>query len=155
MLRAAALTVIPMVAWAAASSQPVAANGRIYVYELRPSAGRSWRPILCGGVEAAELKEGMFFAINVPAGRHTVRTESGVPASVDVHSGEEVFVRLDWSYQAGRAPIAELHVVPPERARKEMRYLSYIGAKKVHSPSVPAADPRERTPARLKTRPAQ
>jgi hypothetical protein len=153
MRNALVLAVMPVFVWAAPSSKPAGDNGRIYVYAQRPSAARSWLPITCGGVAVAELKQGMFFAINLPSGRHTLRAAMGVPASVDVHPGEEVFVRLDWSYQVGRPPIPELHVVRPERAREEMRFLGYIKAKKVLSLSVPMTDPREHAPLRLKQRP--
>jgi hypothetical protein len=127
-------------------------SGRIYIYAQRLTAARSWIPISCGGVVVAELKRGMLFAINVPPGRHTLSTETGVPAFVDVHSGEEVFVRLDWDFGLGRDPIPVLNAVPPDRARKEMTYLSYISAKKVLSSSAPKTDPREPAQLRLKGR---
>jgi hypothetical protein len=97
----------------------------------------------------------MFFAINVPAGRHTLSTETGVPVFVDVRSGEDVFVRLDWSYEVGRPAIPVLNAVGPSQAQKEMKYLSYIDAKKVFASSVPKTDPREPTKLRLKTRDEQ
>lgn len=110
---------------------------------------------MCGGVVVAELKQGMLFAIDVPPGRHSLSTETGVSTFVDVHSGEEAFVRLDWNYQVGRPPIPVLGAVRPDRARKEMMYLSYINANKVLSNSVPKTDPREPTQLRLKRRPEQ
>jgi hypothetical protein len=97
----------------------------------------------------------MFFAIDVPPGRHSLGTEAGVPTFIDVHSGEEAFVRLNWNYQVGRPPIPVLGAVRPDRARKEMKYLSYINTKKVLSASVPKTDPREPTELQLKRHPEE
>jgi hypothetical protein len=148
---ARALVAIAAIAMAA----PAEHSARIYVYAQRLTAARSWLPIACGGSAVAELKQGMFFAIDVPPGRHALSTETGVPAFVDVHAGEEAFVRLDWSYQEGRPPVPVLAAVPPDQARKEMMYLSYIDAKRALSPSVPRTDPREPAQLRLKRREAQ
>ncbi len=140
------------VAIALAVSTHAETPGRIYVYAQRLTPARSWLPIACDGAVAAELKQGMLFAIDAPAGRHALSTEKGVPTSVDVHPGEEVFVRLDWNHELGRSPIPVLTVVPAEHARKETKYLVYIDSKKALSASVPKTDPRGSTQLKLKTR---
>jgi hypothetical protein len=91
----------------------------------------------------AELKQGMFFAINVPPGRYTLSPAKGVPVAIDVSSGEESFVRLDWNYGVGRSPVPELHAVRKQQAREQMRFLSYLNANKMLSSSVSKTDPRE------------
>ena len=101
---ASAFGVITVIALVAPCFTSADDSGRIYVYAQRETAARSWLPITCGGVVVAQLKRGMLFAINVPPGRHTLSVEAGLPAFVDVHSGEDVFVRLDWNYEVGRAP---------------------------------------------------
>jgi hypothetical protein len=126
--------------------------GRIYVYAQRLTPARSWIPISCGGAVAAELKRGMFFAINVAPGRSVLSLEEGVPAFAEVRSGEDSFVRLDWHFEVGRPPIAVLSVVRADQARKEMMFLSYINAKKVRSTSVSKTDPREPAQLQLKRR---
>jgi hypothetical protein len=148
----AVLATITAVALTVPSSAPAEDPGRIYVYAQRQTAARSWLPISCDGAVVAELKRGTLFAMNVPPGRHTLSTETGVPAFVDVHSGEESFVRLDWSFEVGRSAIPVLNTVRPDQARKEMRFLSYIRANKVHASLVPRTDPREPPPLRLKKR---
>jgi hypothetical protein len=148
-----AVVAIAAVAFSFPFSTPAADPGRIYVYAQRETAARSWLRITCSGIVVAELKQGMLFAINVPRGRHTLAVETGVPTIIDVRSGEDAFVRLDWNYAVGRPPIPVLSVVQPDQARKEMRWLSYIHPKQVLSSSVPKADPRDPMPLELKRRP--
>ena len=128
---------------------------RIYLYARRGTAARSWLSISCGGVVVAELKQGMFFAINVAPGQATLFVENGVPLSVIGHSGEELFIRLDWSYGIDRPPIPILSKVQQTEARREMKYLSYIGEKRVHSKLVPKTDPSEHLQPLLHTRDKQ
>ncbi|HVX65789.1 MAG TPA: hypothetical protein VHA11_04260 [Bryobacteraceae bacterium] len=144
--------VIAAILMAVPFSAQAGAVGRIYVYAQRPTPARSWLPIFCGGAVVAEMKRGTVVAINVPPGRHTLSTQTGVPVSVEVRSGEESFVRLDWHFEEGHAPIPVLSVVSSERARREMKYLSYIDATRVLSASVPKTDPREPASLRLHTR---
>ena len=147
----AVVTAITLTAFSAQAEDP----GRIYVYAQRLTAARSWLPISCGGAVVAELKRGMLFAINALPSRYTLNTESGVPAFVDVRSGEESVVRLDWNFEVGRPAVPELHAVRPDQGRKEMKFLSYINANKVLSSSVSKTDPREPQQLRLKTRDEQ
>jgi hypothetical protein len=89
----------------------------------------------------------MFFANDVPPGRHSLGT-----ASIQVR-------RLSFAWigtiKSAVLPFLALGAVRPDRARKEMMYLSYINGKKVLSTSVPKTDPREPTELRLKRRPEQ
>jgi hypothetical protein len=75
-----------------------------------------------------------------------------VPLSIDVRSGEESFLRLDWNYGIDRRPIPLFSKVRQTEAQKEMKYLSYIAAKKVHSNQVPKTDPRKPIQPQLRTR---
>ncbi len=151
MRAAVVIAVLEVLAWTALAAGP----GRVYVYAQRPSEARSWTPIVCGGHVVAELKQGTFFAMDLAPGRYTVGTTMGVPAFVDVRSGEEAFLRLGWNYQVGRPPISVMESVRPEQAHEEMKYLSYIKAGKVLSHSVAATDPRSPEPLQLKRRPPQ
>jgi hypothetical protein len=125
---------------------------RIYVYAQRGTAARAWRQISCNGEVVAELKQGGFFAINVVPGRYIVSVDEGVPISVDVRAGEQVFVRLDWDYGLDRPPIPQLSKVYLAGAQQEIKYLGYVDAKRVHSPMVPRNDPTETFAPRLHTR---
>lgn len=116
---------------------------RIYVYEQMETPASSWIPISCDGIIVAKLKRGKLFAVNVAPGRHMVSDEKGIPVFVDVRSGEESFVRLDWHIEVDKPVISVLQLVAPPQARNEMKYLVYIDAGKVLSRSVPKRDPRE------------
>ena len=89
-----------------------AGEGRVYIYAQRLTAARSWLPIWAGNTVAAELKQGKFFAINLAPGRYTFHPDRGVPVTVDVHRDEDLYLRLDWNYQLGRAPIPVLTKAP-------------------------------------------
>jgi hypothetical protein len=128
---------------------------RVFVYSQRETPARSWLPVVCDGVSVADLKRGFFFVVNVSAGRHSLSLLDGVPVSVEIHSGDEAFVRLDWHYDVRRAPIPILAVISAERAANEMRFLSYIDAKRIHSTTVPSSDPRPTVQPQLKTREPQ
>jgi hypothetical protein len=59
------------------------------------------------GTARWQRRGGTFVAVNVAPARHTV-TENGIPAFVEVGSGEESYVRLDWNMHANRPPIPAL-----------------------------------------------
>jgi hypothetical protein len=139
--RHAFTSVVPIAALASALALPPQDATRIYVYAQRDTAARSWIAISCGGAVVAELKRGTFFAINVAPAAYTLFVDKGVPLSIDAHPGEESFVRLDWRYGMDRPPIPVLAKVRQSEARKEMKFLSYISAKRVHSSLVPKTDP--------------
>ncbi len=122
------------------------------MYAQRDTAARSWLPISCGSSVVAEIKQGTFFAISVPPGRYALCVKNGVPLPVEVHASEESFVRLDWDYEVGRSPIPVLAKVGATDARSEMKFLSYVSARRVHSSLVPKSDPRPPVEPRLRTR---
>lgn len=130
-------------------------SSRMFVYSQRGTPARSWMAIVCDGEKIAEVKQGFFIAANVRPGRHSLSLADGVPISVEVRSGAEAFVRIDWSHDIRRQPIPVLSSVVAETARKEMRFLSYVDGKRIHSPLVPREDPRPPENPELKTRPPQ
>lgn len=139
---------------AAIASPPPANNfsARIYVYARRDTAARHWLPVSCGGAVVAGIKQGTFFVLNVKLGRYVLSLEAGVPIVIDAGSTEATFVRLDWSYGIDRAPIPVFSKVPEKQARQEMRFLSYISSKQVHSAQVPSRDPDPPVEPRLQRR---
>lgn len=141
-------TVAYLTAGSATGQEPA----RIYVYAQRQSAAKSWISISCDGIAAAKLKRGALFAIAVAGGRHSLSLEHGVPITIEVRPGEDKFLRLDWSYKAGSASIPVLDAVRPERARGEMRFLSYIKSAKVQSDRVIKTDPRPLESLKLEPR---
>jgi hypothetical protein len=125
---------------------------RIYVYAQRETPARSWRPIWCDGVVVAKIRRGAFFALNVPPGRHLLSVSQGVPLFVNVKTGAETFVRLDWTLEMGETPTPVLSSMSPDVARQEMRFVIYIDAKEVLSSSVSKTDPTPHPEPRLKSR---
>jgi hypothetical protein len=85
-------------------------------------------------------------------GQYTLSLDDGVPLIIEAHAGEQGFVRLDWSYGIDRVPIPKLSKVGETEARREMKFLSYISAKKMHSNPVPKTDPTESFQPQLRTR---
>jgi hypothetical protein len=136
----------------ALGSTAAADHARIYVYAQRQTAARSWLPITCDGSVVAELKQGRFFAIDVPPGRHSLGTGQGVPGFLEAAAGGESFVRLNWHYETGRPPIPVLSAIAPDRAHAEMKFLSYIDTRKALSASVSKTDPRGPPELQLKRR---
>ncbi|HLK65965.1 MAG TPA: hypothetical protein VKU19_21165 [Bryobacteraceae bacterium] len=108
--------------------------------------------ISCGGSVVAELKQGTYFAINLAPGKYAFSVEGGIPLFVDVSAGEESFVRLDWNYDVGRPPIPVLAKVRESDAHADIKFLSYAGAKRIHSSMVPKSDPGAGNPAQLRRR---
>lgn len=124
----------------------------IFIYAQRGTEASSWIAVSSRAGVVAELKEGRFFAIEAEPGRHAFATAKGVPMVVEV-GGEDVFLRLDWNFDVRRRPVAVFAKVDPERARSEMRFLSYVDAKRVRAAAVAKADPRVPAAPSLKTRP--
>lgn len=128
---------------------------RVFVYAQRETPARSWMTILCDGQRIVEVKRGFFFVVNLRPGLHSLSVSDGVPVSVNVGSGEEAFVRIDWNHDVRRPPIPVLNSVAVDRAKKEMRFLSYVDRKRVHSTAVPGADPRPPENPQLRVREPQ
>ena len=128
---------------------------RVFVYSQRDTPARSWMTIVCDGERIAEVKRGFFFALNVRPGRHSLSLADGVPISVEVRSGGQAFVRIDWNHDVRRPPIPVLNRVVEERAMREMRFLTYVDTKRIHSAFVPGVDPRPPESPQLRTREPQ
>jgi D-alanyl-D-alanine dipeptidase len=117
-------------------------SGRIYIYARRSTDARSWLPVASDDVVLAKIKRGFFFAFDAPPGRHTLSIERGVPATVDVRSGVDSYVRLDWVIEDGQPPVPALSAVAQPYAQDEMRFLSYVDGRHIAAASVLRADPR-------------
>jgi hypothetical protein len=128
---------------------------RIYVYARRDTAARSWVSISYDNSVVAEVRQGIFFAIDAEPGKHALSAEGAVPLPFDLAAGKEMFIRLDWSYWIGRSPIALFSQVNPADAQREMKYLSYVGVKRLHSNLVPKTDPRKEVPPQLSSLPSK
>ena len=127
----------------------------VYLYAQRETPARSWIPVYVDGAPAADLRRGAFFALHLPPGRHSFTIETGVPLTVELRKGESAHLRLDWNHHLNRPPIPTLSRVPHARAEKEMMFLSYIPANKIHTTAVPKSDPRSPAKPAFHSRPPQ
>lgn len=134
-----------------ASSAAAEDATRIYVYALRNTPARSWMPVFCDGQVMADVRAGAYFAINIPAGRHILSIDPGVPLPIDIGSNETKFIRVDWHHEIGKQPIPVLNLITAELAESEIRFLSYIEQRRQHSALVAVSDPQPRRP-QLRTR---
>jgi len=125
--------------------------GQIYVYAHWESPERRWVEIACDAEIVAKVKAGRFFVIDLPPGRHVVSEREGIPAFVEVRSGEPSFVRLDREVD-GQTVMPVLVNMSATEASKEISHLAYIDAAKALSNSVPRKDPRDLRQPQLKTR---
>jgi hypothetical protein len=127
-------------------------SARVFVYSQTETPARSWTTVFCDGKAIAEVKRGFFFALNLHEGRYALSLTDGVPISVEVSPATETFVRINWSHDVRGSPIPVLSRVEQERAKREMRFLSYIDTKRIHSTAVSRVDPRPAESPQLKTR---
>lgn len=134
-----------------AQALPATGPARLFVYAQPHSDARRWLPVSCGGKPVADLKAGYFFALALEPGRYTCSVPGGVPAALVLESDQTAYLRLEWSQQLDRAPVASLGLRAPELAEREMRFLPHTPANHIHSAAV---DPNVFRPApSLKSRP--
>ncbi|MBN9656562.1 MAG: hypothetical protein J0H49_00200 [Acidobacteria bacterium] len=130
-------------------------SGHVYVYARRETEARSWIKVSCGGAVAAEVRQGTFFALSLPPGRYSLSVDGGVPLPIEAIAGNDAFVRLDWHYEEGRPPVPALSKVRPEDAAREMRFLAYVPARRLHSTQAARTDPRAPSSPQWKRREGQ
>ena len=147
-MRVAALILIALIATASDSA-------RIYVFSRRDTPAKSWMSVSCGNAAVADIKQGFFFALNVEPGSYTLSVKNGVPRNVQIHPGEDIFLRLDWDHGIDRDPIPLFSPVAATQAQVEMQYLTYVSAKQMHSAIVSKTDPRPPLTPHLRTRAEQ
>lgn len=115
------------------------------------AAASTWQPVSCDGVIVAKIKRGNFFALIAASWRHACAIDNATPAFVTVKPNEDVFLRVDEHDIIGEPRILILSSVPPDLARKDIRWLPYIPAKILTS-TVNPADPRAPEEPKFKTR---
>ena len=119
-------------------------TARIYIYSSWDSGQSSWLLISYDGVRMAKLRAGKFFAIHASPGQHHLVAGQGVPINIEVHPGEDQFVRLDQAItltQSGESIIPVLTLESPEEARHTVAQLVYVGPSKIYSTLVDKHDP--------------
>ncbi len=75
---------------------------------------------------------------------------------MDARSGEEYFVRLERGFvvgPSGKSDVFQATTIRPIDAKKELNYLSYIDADRIHSESVAKENPTVLSKPELKKRP--
>ncbi len=93
----------------------------LHIYRQRLSQGTGAHPtVSCDMFPVVRAQNGRVYTMKVSAGRHsftTVDNPKGI--LVDVESGKEYFVRIDFSLNSTFAKGANPVLVPPEQGRME------------------------------------
>jgi len=69
-------------------------TAQVFVYCEWESAQRDWLPISYDGTMIAKLKAGSFFVIDARLGQHVLGPGNGIPMVLQVHLGDQTFIRL-------------------------------------------------------------
>lgn len=103
--------------------------GTVYIYRYRLTVGTSVHPtVSCDTFEAAKIQNGRYYAMKTAPGRHNI-TMSGSPGiTLDVESGKDYFVRIDYGPNASFGVGGTLILVPPDQGRADMLRLKALDA---------------------------
>jgi hypothetical protein len=118
MKRAHALAFWMAVSMLYAQPQPQAT---VHIYRPKLSVGTAAHPtVSCDMFAIAKIQNGRVYSLKVSAGRHSfTTTENQTGIMVDVESGKEYFVRIDFPPNATFRRDASPVLVSPEQGRME------------------------------------
>ncbi|HLV89146.1 MAG TPA: hypothetical protein VKV39_19340 [Candidatus Sulfotelmatobacter sp.] len=126
-------------------------TGQIYVYANWEFPEHKWVDVACDDGIVAKIKAGRYFVLNLSPGRHAVSERDGIPAFVEVRSGEKAYLRLGREVD-GQTVMPVLSRVNANDAAGEIVHLAYIDAAKVFSGSVLKDDRGLQQKPQLKSR---
>jgi hypothetical protein len=113
-----------MAFWMALSmlSAQVQPQATVHIYRYKLSVGAGAHPtVSCDMFPIAKIQNGRVYSLKVSAGRHSFTTtddQKGI--MVDVESGKEYFVRIDFPPNARFRGDASPVLVAPEQGRMEI-----------------------------------
>jgi hypothetical protein len=120
-----------------AQPQPrqVQPQSTVHIYRNKLSVGTAAHPtVSCDMFEIARIQNGRVYTLRVSAGRHSFTTthdETGI--MVDVESGKEYFVRIDFTPNARFHGDASPTLVAPEQGRMEILKLRPLDAQYIEA----------------------
>jgi hypothetical protein len=99
-------------------------NATIYVYRYNQFNGKAVRPsVYCDDKEEGRIQSGRQFAIVIPAGHHTLRSnDDQAIVSLDAKPGETYYVRVEIANGFVKAH-GRLLLVPREQGNEEVKRL--------------------------------
>src|SRR5580658_6377808 len=112
-----------------------APQATVHIYRYRLSTDQAARPtVACDDFPVARILNGRVHTMQVSAGRHAFTIGAKpIGLTVDIESGKEYFVRLDYPPNAltrnDPAPV----LVPPEQGSREIQKLSPLDKRFVES----------------------
>jgi hypothetical protein len=106
-----------------AQAQPKQAppQGTVHIYRDKLSSATAAHPtVSCDAFAVVRIQNGRVYSMKVSAGRHTFTTTNDPTGiTVDVESGKEYFVRIDFTVNAKFRGDASPVLVPEEQGRME------------------------------------
>lgn len=118
-------TIIGVVAAAGMLVGQAKAPGVVHIYRTKLNQGKAVHPsVACDNFPVAKIQNGRIYTMKVSAGRHNFTVgDSPNGIDVDVESGKEYFVRIDFPANASFATGASPVQVPADQGSKETRAL--------------------------------
>jgi hypothetical protein len=118
---------ILLAAWIALSMLSSAVSAQVknpatvHIYRYRLSVGQAKHPtVSCDAFPIAKMQNGRIYTMKVSAGRHVFSTsDDPTGIQVDIASGNEYFVRIDYPPNVTYAERAIAVLVAPEQGRME------------------------------------
>jgi hypothetical protein len=107
---------------AAFAQTPAPPTGTVHIYRYKLTVGQAAHPtVSCDAFPVARIQNGRVYTMHVSPGRHSFATaDNATGIDVDVESGKEYFVRIDYPPNASFAVRASPVLVAPEQGRKEI-----------------------------------
>jgi hypothetical protein len=104
----------------------------VYIYRYKQFVGSALSPsVYCDEGELARMENGRFFAVKLPAGKHTFRSndkQSGI--EVDLKSGQDYYVRVEIAAGMMKGH-GRLVLTAPEQGSYETKKLKPLDRDKV------------------------
>ena len=114
-----------------AQTKQAAPPGVVHIYRLKLSIGVAAHPtVSCDNFPVVRMQNGRVYTMKVSAGRHAFSTsDHPTGINVDIESGKEYFLRIDYPLNANYSTGASAVPVPAEQGRMETMKLRPLDAR--------------------------
>lgn len=115
----------------AQTKPPAPPPGVVHIYRLKLTVGVATHPtVSCDNFPVVRMQNGRVYTMKASVGRHLFSTtERPTGLTVDVESGKEYFVRVDYPLNASDSSGATAVLVPAEQGRMETMDLRPLDAR--------------------------